>query len=269
MITIITAIYKSDQYLEKYVKRLKKFTDYLKDRGTEFEVIIIPQVPSEKESEILKSLSQFKWLKIIENSKPSLYAAWNLGVSMAKGDVIGFWNVDDVRNPAAVIDAEKKVAAGAELVYFPFDIKWYLDIFNVSLLVKIKHIDSLNLNQKECQRSMPFASFWMASKELFNKIGPFDEQFKVASDMDWTIRAALTTDKLVLSNYNAGSFRVDGNGLSAGRKNTNRIVEANIIYRRHNVIYKVAEGYDGLESNFNVKKIKVNDEYIDFNSDRQ
>ncbi len=264
MITVITAIYKSDNYLEAYARRLQKFAETLKQAKREFEVIIVPQLPSTKEQAILKSLAASPWLRIQENSKPSLYAAWNTGLRLARGEAICFWNADDVRTPAAVIAGAKLIGEGAEFVYFPFIIRWYLKLFGVSLLVKWKYIDCLNLTQEDFKRSMPFASFWMGSKSLFEKVGPFDEQFKIVSDFDYSVRAGKATDKFVRSEVLAGYFRVDGNGLSSGGKPLHT-AENNIVCRRHGINDKIVPGFDELESKYQVDKIKLNGEYVEYN----
>ena len=264
MITIITAIYKSDKYLGRYAERLVSFADYLEKKGRKFEVIIVPQMPSVKEKEILTSLSQHSWLKVIEGPRPSLYGAWNIGIRASCGNIIGFWNVDDVRLPEAVIDAEDRAAEGAQLVYFPFDIKWYLNFFSLSFLVKKKHIDCLNLDRKEFQRSMPFASFWMATRELFRQVGPFDEQFRIAADMDWTIRAAKNSDRFRLSDRLAGNFRVDGHGLSAGRRNERRVAESNIIYLRHHIYHKLEPVREEMMAKFSIEKAMFYGEWKDY-----
>ena len=79
-------------------------------------------------------------MRVYYVSRESLYASWNRGINLAKGDVLGFWNVDDVRYPEAVIDAIDLINKGAELVYFPFMIKWHINLFGFSLLVKRKRV---------------------------------------------------------------------------------------------------------------------------------
>ncbi|MBL8030476.1 MAG: hypothetical protein JNN11_04480, partial [Candidatus Doudnabacteria bacterium] len=45
---------------------------------------------------------------------------------------------------------------------------------------------------------------------------PFDEQFKIAGDFDWCVRAVKAIEKVKKAKNLGGIFRVDGGGLSAG-----------------------------------------------------
>lgn len=264
MITFITSLYRSDRYLSFYKKKLDIFAEHLKDKMIDFEIIIIANDPTIKERELGELFKNESWFRYIPVPREPLYVSWNRGVEMAKGDILGFWNVDDVRTPDAIVDGVNIISDGAEFVYFPFEIRWYFNFYNISILAKRKHIDCLKLDRKECQRSMPFASFWIASKELFKKVGPFDEQFRIVADFDWTVRAARLSDKLVRSEISAGIFRVDGNGLSSGGKSVH-YAENNVVFRRHGINDKILRGYEETENNYRVNEIKINREYVKYN----
>src|SRR3989339_415340 len=105
MITIITALYKSDKYLPSYAKKINVVAEVLTENNIKFEFILVPQLPTNNEKLILDELAKLPWLRVIENEKPSLYAAWNRAIENSKGDGICFWNVDDSRVPEALMDA--------------------------------------------------------------------------------------------------------------------------------------------------------------------
>jgi hypothetical protein len=96
--------------------------------------------------------------------------------------------------------------------------------------------------------------FFIFTRELYNKMGPFDEQFKIVADFDWCVRAAKITDKFFLGKESAGVFRVDGKGLSSGGKPIHQ-AENNIVYRRHGVEDKIVKGFESFEVGYYVDKL--------------
>ncbi len=264
MLTLITSLYKSERYLAQYIANLKKFAEILSRNKVDFEIIVIANAPSEKEKELKEIFKNNPWFVFAEVAREPLYASWNRGVESAKNEIIGFWNVDDIRYPEAVIDGLRLLKEGAELVYFPFIIKWYLKIFRFSLLVKQKKIEPPVFERREFVRSMYCGPFFIFKKSLYEKVGPFDEQFKIVGDFDWCVRAAKITDKFVLSDKIAGVFRVDkalgalgisGAGLSGGRANARHLAENNIVCVRHGIKDKIQPADENLMKEYNSDKI--------------
>ncbi len=234
MISIVSAIYKSDRYIERYEKEVLKFAAMLKQSGRDFELLIRATIPSEKEKLVFGRLAKNLWCNVAEVQRRGAYAAWNEGVLAARGDVVGFWNVDDIRFPQAVMEAEDLVKNGADVVYFPFIIKRYVNVFGLSIRVYVKRIDGavLDFDVKKFSRGMVCGPHFMFRRQLYYDIGPFDEQFKFASDFDWCVRALEHTKKFSRGQQLSGIFRVDGTGLSSGSLPW-RDAENNIVFKRH------------------------------------
>ena len=237
-ITLITSLYKSEEYLKKYIRRIKKNADFLLKNNIDFEIVIISNdstIDERQELEKFKNLN--KWIKVFYVSREPLYASWNRGVELAKNEILGFWNVDDVRYPEAIIDGIRLIEQGIELVYFPFIIKWYLNFLGFSIMVRKRTIHPPVFDREEFTRSMHCGPFFIFTKSLYRKVGPFDEQFKIAGDFDWCIRAAKISE-FKLSREIAGEFAVYRSALSSG-KNPLRDAENNVIYKRYNILDKI------------------------------
>lgn len=234
MISLVTATYNSDRYIKEYKKRLLIFASELEQNQVKFEVLIRCTNPSPVEKAVFDELSKYSWCNIAEVSRRGAYAAWNEGVISATGDVVGFWNADDIRFPKAVVEAEQLVMSGADVVYFPFIIKRYFNILGFSIKVYTKRVQGpdLDFDVKKFSRGMVCGPHFMFKRSLFHEIGPFDEQFKFASDFDWCVRAVEYTQKFVQGKELSGIFRVDGTGLSSGNKPW-RAAENNTIMIRH------------------------------------
>ncbi len=254
MISIITSLYRSDRYLDAYVKHLTLFADVLIKQCIDFEVIVIANDPTEKERGLRETFGNKKWFTLVEVKREPLYATWNRGVELASGDVIGFWNVDDLRRPEAIIDGLELIKKGAELVYYPFTIKWYVSLLHWALPVRFKTIQPPLYEKREFMQSMHCGPFFIFRKSLYEAIGPFDEQFKIVGDFDWCIRAAKHTDAFSLSKESAGTFRVDGSGLSSGGKPIH-VAENNIVYTRYGINDKIEQVDPGLMSTYKADSI--------------
>lgn len=240
MLTITTSIYKTEKYIKKYVKNLLTVGNFL-DGKIDFEFIVIANEPSKKELEALSLLEGKKWFSYQSVPREPLYASWNRGIKSARGNVFGFWNVDDVRRPEAMIDGLSLIERGADLVCFPFTLKWYLNLFGFGLLVRKRVVPTTAFDRKIYTSGMLCGPFFIFSKDLYERVGPFDEQFRIAGDFDWCVRAAKITDNFAFSKVNAGEFRVDGGGLSAGSKMRLKL-ENGVVFKRHKIPIDLAAG---------------------------
>jgi len=240
MITIVCAIYKSERYLPAFIKHVQKVGQELTEQNFSFEILFVPTMPSSEERRLLATLAHEPWFRVLETHETGLYVSWNAGVEAAKGDVVGFWNADDIRFTPAIVEAGVMAQAGAEVMYFPFIIKRYISIGTLSVPIARRTIrgESQKFERRKFETSMPCGPHFMFTKAAFKKVGPFDEQFKIAGDFDWCTRAAALGLQFSLGIELSGIFRVDGAGLSAGGS-PRLAVENNLVYRRRNAPEKI------------------------------
>ncbi|PIR95913.1 MAG: hypothetical protein COT92_03945 [Candidatus Doudnabacteria bacterium CG10_big_fil_rev_8_21_14_0_10_42_18] len=262
MVSIISAIYKSEHYLAKYIGYLRKFAKALLEKNFSFEVLIIATLPSKEEKALLEKISKEPWCKIFEFNRRGLYAAWNFGVEKSSGEMIGPWNVDDVRFSEAVMEAEDLAGRGADVIYFPFYLKRYIKLGPFDLPVARREVSGevLKFEKRKFETTMTAGPHFMFTKKAFEKVGPFDEQFKIAGDFDWCSRAASKSLKFACGKNYSGIFRVDGRGLSAGANKVLR-AENNIIYLRRNAKDKFTEGLEGLTGEYREDRLKFGENW--------
>jgi len=257
MVSIVTSLFKSDRYLDSFSEHLNNFTSELENRNFSFEIIIVANEPTDRELEFLKTFSSKPWFRSITVKRETFYASLNRGIASAKGQVLGFWNVDDIRFPEAVIEAEKLVKHGADVAYFPFYIKRYLTFGSFSLPVMTTKVQGqvLEFEKRKFETNMTTGPHFMFSKQAYDKVGPFDEQFKIAGDFDWSARAARMGLSFALGKEFSGVFRVDGNGLSAGT-NQQRTAENNVVYIRIHAWDKLVSVDDVIIRGYRTKSLK-------------
>lgn len=220
MISIITSLYNSNTYIDKYIKNIENVSLYLTESKIDHEFIIISNSPNEYEKNKLREIENNKNIqsKIIICERESLYATWNRGIKEAKYSNITFWNVDDIRFPNAIIGGLQKLNNDVDITYFPFIYKRYVRILRLKILAKIKIFKTIEFDKKLFTTGMHVGPFFMVKKDVFSKVGYFDESFKIAGDFDWMVRATKADMIFKKSDILGGIFTNDGNTLS-GSKN--------------------------------------------------
>lgn len=218
MITIITSLYNSEKYLPSFLENTKKIHTELKNKEIEFEHILISNQTNEIENKYLKENENDFYIEKVELE--SIYKSWNRGINKSKFEYVTFWNVDDTRSSEAIIDGIRKLGAGANLVYFPFIYKRYLNILNLNILVKKYKIDPPEFTKEEFTKKMHCGPHFIFNKKLISEIDTFDETFKIVGDFEWCSRAAKQFE-FSKSNVISGEFKSYGSGLSTKSKNAN------------------------------------------------
>ena len=99
MISVICSVYNSEKYLPKYLK-------YANDQFLKkFEIIFVDANSSDNSLQVVKD---FKFRNDIsvrileEDSRITIYEAWNIAVKETSGSFIVNWNTDDVLFPSAL-----------------------------------------------------------------------------------------------------------------------------------------------------------------------
>jgi GT2 family glycosyltransferase len=237
MISLVTSLYRSEKYLLLFLKRLKRFQEDLATKGIGFQSIIVANDPTDAELKELAKIQSEGWIKILKVPRENLYASWNRGIRESRFDHVGFWNVDDERYSEAIIEALELFRSGAQLIYFPFLYKRYLKILGISLLVKSKVIVPPIFDKKEFGQSMHCGPFFLFTKKLYQKVGPFDDTFRIAGDFEWCLRASKETD-FVRANVVAGRFINEGVSLSGGQYDK-LDQETERIYKKYGITSKI------------------------------
>lgn len=216
-ISITSSLYKTEKFLPHWQKNLYDFAKEANQLGLKFELNAIANEPGEAELGILNELKKESWFNLHLVKRESIYASWNRGIKVAQANVVTSWNVDDVRNAKAMHDGLKKIAKGAELVYFPFTYKRYVNIFGIDILVKKVLINPPTFSREIFTKEMHCGPFYLFTKSLFEKVGPYDETFRIAGDYDWCVRSAKISNSIVKVEVNSGTFEKRAGTLSGGK----------------------------------------------------
>ena len=178
-VSIITAVLNNRKTIEECMQSIINQTYQHR------ECIVIDGGSTDGTMDLLKKYEN-RMTKIVSERDNGIYDAMNKGIKLATGDVIGILNSDDIYNDATVIESvanaimENNVdSCYGDLVY-----------------VDKKNPDKVVRYWKSCiYRNGLFKSGWMpphptffVKREIYEKYGGFNTDFKIAADYELMLR---------------------------------------------------------------------------------
>ena len=189
-ISIITPTYNSEKTIKDTIESV------LNQTYKDFEHIIIDGLSKDNTIEIIKGYEK-KYdgrLKVVSEKDKGLYDAMNKGIQMASGDIIGILNSDDIyaKNDVLQTIINKFNETNCDGTYSN------LIFMDEETMSKPQRIwKSPKGNYKNGWH--PAHPTLYLKKEVYNKIGLFDLDFRIAADYDFMIRMML--DKSIKLEY--------------------------------------------------------------------
>ena len=234
-LSIILSLYNCEKYIEKY------FEDALSQKGVEnIEFSIIHNNPTQKEKDIIESYKNRLNIVYTAVDLEPLYKSWNRAIEQSSGKYLACWNVDDLRTPDSVEKMAKVLDENDDIGFT------YGDIIIVDEFGKKsgKYIRAPEWSFELGTTGAIGGPFFMWKKELINKVGYFDEQFKSGADFDYTVRLSLCS-KGKKTNALVGYFTNERKGLSTSNLNGVEIqpLERTVIEMRYGIWSKVDVKY--------------------------
>lgn len=187
LFSITTPCYNSEKTIERTIKSI------LNQEYDDYEYIIIDGGSTDGTLDIIKQYvplfkGKMKWISEPDNG---IYDAFNKGVKFSKG--VYCWNVnsDDYLEPTALINL-KKLIDSFPTNYFPVisagaNIRDSAGAY-VRNFIFTKEI-SMKLLSKDSISFVHPAT--LIPKEVYEKVGLYDERYMIMGDLDWSRRAFL------------------------------------------------------------------------------
>ena len=195
-ISVITVSFNSAKTIEKAINSVMSQT------YDDIEHIIVDGDSTDQTHSILENYRQ-QIDKIIIEKDDGIYDAMNKGIKAATGDYIFFLNSDDVFNDEKVLEAfaEKMTKTNKELYYG--DLKFYE---KGKYFIKKQHV----INKILLLKNTPCQPTTFYRRDVFEKYGYFDRNYRIVSDYEWFLRVFLKHDisyeyvNCVVSIFNTG-----------------------------------------------------------------
>jgi hypothetical protein len=215
-ISLITSLYRSEKHLPDYMRRVQNVASQL---DFPLEIVIVANDATPDERLLLETLQPHDLLSvhIIHTERETLYASWNRGFAAAQYDMLGAWNVDDVRTVEGLIAAYEALEAGYQLVDFAYDLVQGREIARFPA-----HYRTDSLAPKA-----GLGAFFMMQRELYDAAGELNPNFTITGDYEWSKRPAVRAAEYKPSTVVGGQFVRHETNLS-GNNNLLQWVEYNI-----------------------------------------
>jgi len=234
-IALISSLYRSEKHLPAFTAAVFGFARRVSECSIHAHYLPIVNDASRRERELIDQLAQAINGQYLGRMTPhyvpreTLYASWNRAIALSPEPFFAPWNADDIRSTEAFIEGYAALKDGAELVDFPYTRVMLGKRFGV--LPRQQRIHApCPFDSARFTRRNGLGTFFMARKSLFDRLGPFDANFRVAGDTEWASRC-LSTVKFQQGRANGGEFLVHGGNLS-NTGNDLEDIEVNLIFMR-------------------------------------
>jgi len=195
IITLITVVKNGESYLAQTIESV------VAQSYPNIDYIIIDGGSSDRTLTIVRKNEEHiaEWISEPDNG---IYDAMNKGLSMAHGELIGFLNADDFLEPDAVENlVEEYRKRNIPGIYYGDTIIHQDDL---GVVFPLRAAQNQYAGMGFCHPSC------LVHREVFEKTGPFDLKYRIASDYDFVLKARslsvpfFKVDKFIANYRNTG-----------------------------------------------------------------
>jgi glycosyltransferase involved in cell wall biosynthesis len=146
----------------------------------------------------------------------SLYEALNRGVRLARGEVTGWLNADDLLAPGTLSAVARMFARDPALDLVVGDCCYASPGMKLVRRGSARALDAIRRGATSPQWVVPLAAWYRTT--TLRRLGPYDVRYRIAADLDLWFRAASADPPLRVAHAGAvlGTFRVHEGSLSTG-----------------------------------------------------
>jgi hypothetical protein len=210
--SIFCSFYKGQNFIDGYLKDVLKQTIF-----NQIEFIFLDcYSPEDEKSRILpltEKYSNIKYFKL--DIDPGLYAGWNVAIKKCSAPIIGNWNIDD-----------RKSINSIEILLKAFDRDPLLEIaYGMTYVSTVANEEYENNTYEQIYPCLPHSlsnlirnnsphcmPLWR--RNLHDRFGYFDENYKTAADGDFWLRCAVGGAKIDMVNHPVGLYYHNPTGRS-------------------------------------------------------
>ena len=152
----------------------------------DIEHIVIDGASTDKTISLLKS-KQNKPDSLVSEPDKGIYDAMNKGIMLAKGDIIGFLNSDDLYANNSVISKVANLFKQRPEIEACYSDLVYVDKINTSKIIRYWKSSEFILGSFSKGWCPPHPTFFVR-RSVYEKFGSFDVSYQLASDIDLMMR---------------------------------------------------------------------------------
>ncbi len=250
-VSILTSVYKGEIYLESFFENLVGQTIF-----SSLNLVLILNNPSLREKELAENFSgtHRDQVVILEvNSVENLGASWNRAWVAARAPYLAVWNIDDRRTPNSLATQVALLKQNPDWQICYGD---YVSVTKYGIERGVRRITPKYSVRRFRRSFAQGGAFWVFRRDMADRIGYFDEQFRVGPDMELSFRVAAKDLQMGRSDQLLGFFTDEGKGLSTQDAGQLSSFEKTLIQLRYGVFDKVRPELINAE-NFKLESVKA------------
>ena len=232
-LSVIVSIYNGEKFLEQFLENVLNQSCI-----DDIEVLLLDAQSTDSTKKIIENFKHDSLKYILLDKKYSIYETWNIGIEMAKSDLLSNWNIDDRRKNNSLESQitfmennhECDVCYGYVAWSFKENEKFEEnDLINLYPCHDVTFETMMENNSPHC---MPV---WR--KNLHDKFVMFDTKYQTAADFEFWLRCLNEKTNFSKLYEVVGLYYYNPNGLSTNMKSTN-IEEGKIIKEKYKALSK-------------------------------
>lgn len=173
LVSVVIAVRNGEQFLGAAIESA------LAQTWTHREIIVVDGESSDRSRDIARSYAQ---VRLLPQSSRGFAGAWNEGILASHGSLIAILDSDDLWEPRKIELQVRALAQHPQCGYAVARTR-FLRMPGAPLPPGFDRVDM------EADHSAPYPSAVLARREMFDRVGLFDESLHIASDIEWFRKA--------------------------------------------------------------------------------
>lgn len=255
-LSVLVSVYKGEAYLTGFFKNLKAQSCF-----SQLEVVMVANEPSPVEMKLMSEYASRyeQQIRVLEVSpRESLGASWNRAWKEASAPYLAIWNIDD-RRPSDSLERQLTAIQNTDWLLCYGD---YIRVSNYGDETGTLHTTPRYEPSHFARAFAQGGAFWVFSREIAEQAGYFDEQLKVAADMDLSLRLAALGLPMGKTQGVIGYFTDAAQGLSTREGGSLSAVERTVVQLRYGVYDKVDPQLRSTAENYRINAVQSYGQWI-------
>jgi len=198
LVSVIMPVYNGERFLREALESIRR------QNYEPLEIIVVDDGSTDGTAKIISSYGN--WIRYVHQANAGPAAARNRGLALAQGELIGFLDVDDLW-------PEGKLALQVKRLINDPKLDIVLGRVQYVELAGAAHREIPFENQEKTLTGIHLGC-GVYRKSIFDKVGGFDESFRLGEDQDWFLRAREVNISMVILKDTTLIYRIHNDNLT-------------------------------------------------------